>query len=134
MLPLSHFFKIQQAKITITEMPGSNGHRGLTHQRRFTRVFGAMCTWLPVVTPVSVIHGLSDCSLQSNLFRTNTKGPMIFVCINGSSSYPYDIRSEYTGFYSMELRILVLLKQTFVLSVFFLTMVLLYLECILCIL
>ena len=46
---------------------------------------------------------------------------MIFVRNNGSSSYPYVIPSEYTVIYPMELRILVLLKQTFVLSVFILT-------------
>ena len=46
---------------------------------------------------------------------------MIFVCNNGSSSYPYGIPSKYIVIYPMELRILVLLKQTFVLSVFFLT-------------
>ena len=42
---------------------------------------------------------------------------MIFVRNNGSSCYPYVIPSEYTVIYPMELRILVLLKQTLVLSV-----------------
>ena len=51
--------------------------------------------------------------MQCNLFRTNTKGPMIFVCNNGSSSYPYGLPSEYTVTYPMELRILVLLNFTF---------------------
>ena len=63
----------------------------------------------------------SSTELQSNLFRTNIKGPMIFVRNNGSSSSPYVFPSEYTGFYPIQLRILVLLRQTFVLSVFFLT-------------
>ena len=35
---------------------------------------------------------------------------MIFVCNNGSSSYPYVIPSEYTVIYPTELRIPVLLK------------------------
>ena len=59
--------------------------------------------------------------VQSNLFRTITKGPTGFVCNNGSSSYPYRIPSEYTVIYPIELQILVLLKRKFVLSVFFLT-------------
>ena len=59
--------------------------------------------------------------VQSNFFRTNIKGPLIFVRNNGSSSYPYVLPSEYTGLYPIQLRILVLLRQTFVLSLFFLT-------------
>ena len=59
--------------------------------------------------------------IQSNLFRTNTKGPTGFVRNNGSSSYSYLIPGECTVIYPIELQILVLLKRKFVLSVFFLT-------------
>ena len=41
--------------------------------------------------------------VQSNLFRTNSKGRMVFVRNNGSSSYPYFIPSEYTVIYPTEL-------------------------------
>ena len=59
---------------------------------------------------------------QSNLFRTNTKGPVVFVCNNaGSSSYRYFVPSEYTVIYLIKLQILVLLKRKFVVSVFFLS-------------
>ena len=49
--------------------------------------------------------------VQSNLFRTDTKGPTGFVRNNGSSAHPCLIPSEYTVIYPIELQILVLLLK-----------------------
>ena len=59
---------------------------------------------------------------QTSLGRTSRER-WYFVSNDGSSSYlcVCVLPSEYTRFYPIQLRILVLLMQTFVLSVFFLT-------------